>query len=255
MIHLEIDGRAIRAEEGATLLDVARGAGIEIPTLCHHEALEDWGGCRLCMVEISHPDWDGWTDVVTSCLYPAKDGLVVRTGSGAVVDVRRAVLDLLLARCPEADEIRRLAGEYGVSETSFVEPDLENKRCILCTLCVRVCAEIGASAIGTAGRGQAKRIAPPFDQPAERCVGCLSCVRICPTDAIDYEDAGNVRKIWGRTFDLVPCEDCGTPLMTEEHIALDMEKSGLPRDYFTRCPACKRKSTAEKIRATFTDLR
>jgi bidirectional [NiFe] hydrogenase diaphorase subunit len=252
MIHLEIDGRAVRASEGTTLLAAARSAGIQVPTLCHHEALEDWGGCRLCTVEVSHPDRNGEGELVTSCVYPVEDGLVVRTSTDSVIDVRREVLDLLLARCPEAEEIRRLAAEHGVAETSYVEPDLENKRCILCTLCVRACAAIGANAISTAGRGQAKRIAPPFDLPAEQCVGCLSCVRVCPTDAIDYVDEGGVRRIWGREFEVVTCEDCATPLMTEEHIALDMEKSGLSRDYFTLCPACKRKRTAEKIRDTFS---
>ena len=151
MLSITVDGRPVEVKSGAMLLESLESIGVTVPTLCHHPSLEPSGACRLCVVEITHPDWDGWADVVTSCLYPVKEGLVVRTGSRPVIDVRRSVLDLLLARCPEAEEVRRIAGEYGVAETSYVEPDLDNRRCILCTLCVRVCAEIGASAIGTAG--------------------------------------------------------------------------------------------------------
>jgi NADH dehydrogenase/NADH:ubiquinone oxidoreductase subunit G len=220
MIELFVDGRRVKAEEGETLLVAARRAGIEVPTLCYHDALEAWGGCRLCVVEITHADWGGWKGLVTACLYPVSQGLEVdtgvETGNERVFAARKNVLDLLLARCPASDVIREMAREYGVEKTSYTESDLDTT-CILCTLCVRVCEEIGACAISTSGRGHEKRIAPPFDIAAEACIGCFSCVHICPTDAIEFEETDVLRKIWGREFRMVHCEDCGRPLMTEEH--------------------------------------
>lgn len=253
MVHLKIDGRPVEAPDGATVLEAAKAAGIPIPTLCFHDALEAYGGCRLCMVEIGHPNWRGWKGLVTSCLYPVEDGLEVDTGNERVRESRKTVLDLLLARCPDSPEVREMAAEYGVLKSSFPDSGLDTT-CVLCTLCVRVCEKIGASAIGTAGRGQPKRIAPPFDLPAEQCIGCFSCVRICPTDAIEYEETPTTRKIWGREFEVVACEGCGQPLMTVEERAHEAERSGLPEDFFTKCPACKKRETAETIGRTFAPL-
>ena len=258
MINLEIDGKRVVAEPGESVLKAARRLDIEIPTLCYHEGLEAWGGCRLCMVEITHADWGGWKGLVTSCLYPVEEGLIVDTGVGTgtgtgnadVFDARKNVLDLLLARCPTSDVIRRMAMEYGVTKTSFVETDTDST-CIMCALCVRACEAIGASAIGTVGRGAEKRIAPPFDLPAEDCVGCLSCVRVCPTDAIDWSENGDVREIWGRTFTMIKCEETGQPIMTTAYRDLLVEKTGLSADYFTTGPAAKKAKTAAAIRATF----
>jgi len=254
MINLEIDGKPVRAEEGESVLVAARRLGIEIPTLCYHEGLEAWGGCRLCMVEITHADWGGWKGLVTSCLYTVEEGLIVDTGVGTgnedVFDARKNVLDLLLARCPTSDVIRAMALDYGVKKTSFVETDTDST-CIMCTLCVRACEAVGASAIGTVGRGMEKRIAPPFDLPAESCVGCFSCVRVCPTDAIEYADHGDTREIWGRTFEMIRCEETGLPIMTVAHRDLLVSKTGLSADYFTSGPQAKKAKTAAGIRATF----
>jgi NADH dehydrogenase/NADH:ubiquinone oxidoreductase subunit G len=251
MVHLEIDGQSVTANPGATVLSAARAAGIPIPTLCHHEALEPWGGCRLCVVETGA---DGAKALEASCCLPATEGLVVSTRSEAVLAARRTVLDLLLARCPGSDVIRRLALEHGVKRTSHAESDLDTT-CILCSLCVRVCEKIGANAIGTAGRGRTKRIAPPFDLEAADCIGCLSCVRVCPTDAIPWEETEEVRKIWGRTFRMVKCEVTGKPLMTEEQVAFEAKRAGLDEDYFTMSPEAKKRKTAETIAAAFRETR
>ena len=96
-INLEIDGRCLQAAEGMTVLEVARREGVPIPTLCHHEAVEPAGACRLCLVEITHPDWKGWKGLVTSCLYPVEEGLQVTTDNDEIRNARRTILDLLLA--------------------------------------------------------------------------------------------------------------------------------------------------------------
>jgi len=249
-ISLEINGRIFQAQEGMTILDVAQREGIPIPTLCYHEALESVGACRLCLVEITHPDWKGWRGLVTACLYAVEEGLQVTTDNAEIHNTRRTLLDLLLARCPNSDVIQKLAAEYGVTATSFQKNPIETT-CILCGLCVRVCAVKGCSAIGSARRGIQKKIAIPFGQPPPDCIGCASCAHICPTGTIKYEDTADVRKIWGHTFKMVKCESCGRPVMPEKQLEFESEKSGLGPDYFKLCPVCSQRKSVETIRSTF----
>ncbi|HJH27033.1 MAG TPA: hypothetical protein C5S37_09760 [Methanophagales archaeon] len=104
VLKLEIDGKAVEveAEKGKTILEAARGIGIGIPTLCYHPALEPFGACRLCSVEIEKR---GRKKVVTACNYPVEDGLVVNTKSPVIIAIRKMLLELLLARCPEEGRI------------------------------------------------------------------------------------------------------------------------------------------------------
>ncbi len=250
LINFAIDGRWCQGAEGMSVLDVARREGIFIQTLCHHEALEPAGSCRLCTVQITHPDWRGWKGLVTSCLYPIEEGLQVTTDTAELRQIRRTVLELLLARCPTSEVIRKLAAEHGVTGTTFVKNETGTK-CILCGLCVRVCAVKGCSAIGTAGRGVVKYIAKPFNQPPPDCIGCASCAHICPTGEIEYEDTDQVRKIWGHSFELVRCASCGRPIMPEKQLEFEARKSGLDGDYFRTCPACSGRKTLETMGAAF----
>ena len=110
MINLTIDNKKIEAEAGQTILEVARENGIVIPTLCSNEALEPSGACRMCVVEIKHGKR---TRIVTSCLYPVAEGLVVDTKSERVLAARRLVLQLLLARCPESQQLKEMAQGSG----------------------------------------------------------------------------------------------------------------------------------------------
>jgi len=185
MITITINDRQIQAEEGQTILEVARAEGIHIPTLCYHRDLTPYGACRLCMVEIVQgvrPRVDA------ACLYKVTEGLVIQTDSERVRRARRMMLELHLARCPESEVVRELAAEYGITETRIKLKKQDT--CILCGQCVRVCAEVTRrSAISFVGRGSRRRVTTPFDKESPTCIGCGACAYLCPTKTIKVEEA------------------------------------------------------------------
>ncbi len=173
---MQIDGKEVRATEGLTVLDAARQAGVNIPTLCHHEALEPYGGCRLCIVEV---DVRGWTQIVVACVYPAAEKLVVRTRSPKIDRLRKTIIELLMAHAPESPQLQALATEYGAERGRF---DRENNFCIHCGLCVRYCAEVKQKdAVGFIHRGVRKEIAFLPEIAARECESCKECFPLCPT--------------------------------------------------------------------------
>lgn len=175
-IRLQIDGKEVVAEEGATVLEAARAAGIDIPTLCHHELLEPYGGCRLCIVEA---EARGRTRIVVSCVFPVEEGLVVRTRSEKVDRLRKTLLELLLAHAPESPALASLAAVYGANPDRF---EKEASFCIHCGLCVRYCAEVkGLHAVGFVERGTRKEIAFIPELAARECGACKACFELCPT--------------------------------------------------------------------------
>ena len=203
-INITIDGRRVQTEERTMLLQILQDLGIYVPTLCHHPSLTPSGACRLCVVEVSKESWKGSSKIVTSCLYPAEDGLIVNTRSADVLKTRRSLLELYLAQCPASEEIKALARLEGIDETPFTVGDQQNK-CVLCGLCIRVCQDCGPGAISTLGRGIDKFIAPNPDGVAEDCTGCRACAYICPTGAIPLEQNEGTLKIWNRDFKIPVC--------------------------------------------------
>ena len=178
-IILEIDGREVAASEGMTVLEAAQKAGISIPTLCHHEKLEPYGGCRFCTVEA---EVRGWTKIVASCLYPVEKDLVVRTRSEKVDRIRKMILELLLSHAPDAFELQDLAQEYGADKDRF---EKESSFCIHCGLCVRYCAEVKKKdAIGFVDRGTRREISFIPEIASKECWNCKECFPLCPTEAL-----------------------------------------------------------------------
>ena len=178
-VTLKINDKEVKAKEGTTLLEAAQSAGIDIPTFCYHEKVAPHGACRFCTVEIIRGKR---TRLVTSCVYPVEDGLIVKTESKPVIKIRKMLLELMLARAPGVKAIQDYAGKYGITRTRFeVEPNF----CILCGLCVRYCAEVKkANAIGFVGRGTEREVMFFPDIANEECPKCGECFPICPTGVL-----------------------------------------------------------------------
>ncbi len=185
MIHLTIDDKPVEMTEGRTLLEACREHSIHVPTLCHHPALEPYGGCRLCMVEIAQDSRP--PKLVAACVYPCEEGITVNTNSEMVTRSRRMTVELLMASAYNTPEIELLAESLDVKEIRFKMP--EENACILCGLCVRACDEIvHINAISVIHRGISKKVSIPFQIASSLCIGCGTCVLICPTGVFKLSD-------------------------------------------------------------------
>ncbi|HTX78661.1 MAG TPA: molybdopterin-dependent oxidoreductase [Longilinea sp.] len=205
MVNITIDGKAIEIPEGTTVLNAARSAGIEIPTLCAHPALTPYGGCRLCLVEV-----EGARTLQPSCTLPVNNGMVVHTDTEKVKSARKFVLTLIFSErnhfCPYCQvsggdcELQNAA--YHEDMTHWpLQPNwqpypmdashpyiiLENNRCILCRRCVRACGElVGNFTLGFEKRGARSLLVADLGNPLgeSTCVSCGVCVQVCPTGAL-----------------------------------------------------------------------
>lgn len=240
-----INGKPCVCEKGEFLLQVARRNGIEIPTLCHHEAIAGQGCCRLCIVEVVER---GRGRIVVSCVFPVERECEVFTDSEKVRRERGMILRLLEKRAPESPEIRALCEKYAAPEIErFVRADGE--KCVLCGLCAKACGELSVGAISTVNRGVTKEIATPYHEPSSVCVGCGSCASVCPTGAIEVVETTDTRTIWGKSFRLVHCARCGQVIGTQEELDYAAKRSGQEPD--TLCRTCRQERMAEVFSRTY----
>ena len=202
MIRVTIDGNQMEFEEVITVWEAAKRQGIDIPTLCHHEKLTPYGGCRVCLVEASTEKFPDRSWLIPACSAQIEDGTIIETASETVKEARIFVMELLLSRCPESEELRQLAIELGVplNDTASLDivgdyllnraPKPDETKCILCGLCVRACAEIPERhAINFEGRSAGRKVKTPFDMISDTCIGCGSCAFVCPTNTITIDAA------------------------------------------------------------------
>lgn len=176
---LQIDGKEVTAQAGVTILEAANSVGISIPTLCHHEKLEPYGGCRVCSVEV---DSRGRTSVVAACLFPVEQDLVVRTKTAKLERVRKSLIEMMMAHAPDSEQLLALAKEYGADKDRF---EKDPSFCIHCGLCVRYCAEVKQkNALGFIDRGARKEICFIPEIAARECWECKECFPLCPTSAL-----------------------------------------------------------------------
>jgi len=175
-VRLQIDGKEVRATQGMTVLGAAQSAGISIPTLCHHEQLEPYGGCRVCIVEVEDR---GFSKLVASCVHLVEKNLIVKTRSEKIDRIRKNILQLLLAHAPDSIQLKDLAAEYGADKDRF---EKEASFCIHCGLCVRYCAEVKQkNAVGFIERGINKEISFIPQIAVNECNTCKECFPLCPT--------------------------------------------------------------------------
>ena len=244
-MNITIDGKTCSCEKGEYILQIARRNGIDIPTLCHHDSFPGQASCRLCIVEVVER---GRGKVVVSCVYPVSQECEVYTQNERILRSRRMILALLKKRAPDSPEIAQLCERYGAPDIKrFVT--IDGSRCVMCGLCVKACAELSVGAISTVNRGVTKEIATPYHEESSVCVGCGSCAYVCPTGAIEIKEDARTRTIWGKTFELVRCEECGRIIGTAQEIALAAQKSGTEPD--TLCPDCRRKRMAQVLSLTY----
>jgi bidirectional [NiFe] hydrogenase diaphorase subunit len=175
-ISLTIDDRQVEVKEGTTILEAAKAVGITIPTLCCYEGLEPYGACRLCTVEV---EAQGRTSLVASCVYPVEQNLAVRTRSEDIDEIRKTILEMLLAHAPGAPALQEYAKEYGADAASF---EKEASFCILCGLCVRYCDEVKkVNAIAFADQGPTRQVNFIPEIASKECWKCKQCFPLCPT--------------------------------------------------------------------------
>jgi bidirectional [NiFe] hydrogenase diaphorase subunit len=242
MVNFTINGRKITAEEGTTVLHAARAHNIYIPSLCENESVAPYGACRLCLVEIKTDR--GRQRLVTSCIYLVEEGLNVQTDTERLRRIRRMLLEMLLARCPESEKIQEMAKQFGLEKTRLVAQTGNNK-CILCANCARTCDEVvGVAAISLAKRGVERELTTPFGEDfSEACIGCGSCSYSCPTGAITMNDTDGTRSIkWPHNqmeFKMRKCSVCGQYWAPEKQIEYIAKISGTPLSDYDKCPDCR----------------
>jgi NADH dehydrogenase/NADH:ubiquinone oxidoreductase subunit G len=189
-------------------LEACRENHIHVPTLCYHPALEPYGGCRLCMVEIHQSEKA--PRLVAACVYPCEPGLTVQTNSPSVQQSRRITAELMLGGAFDSPEIRSLARELGVKDVRFRLEQADN--CVLCGLCVRACSEIvGVSAISLIHRGLSKKVSTPFEISSSTCIGCGTCLLICPTGRLELSAIAGLRTAHraASAYNRLYCQVCG----------------------------------------------
>ncbi|RTK62241.1 formate dehydrogenase subunit alpha [Enterococcus faecalis] len=232
-VTLSIDNQEVTVPKGTTILEAAKGLGVEIPTLCHLKELAPDGSCRMCVVEVEGGRRGGLT---TACTAHCQEDMVVATHSEKVADSRRFILDLLLSNhklecfsCGKNGDcqLQQYALDYGIDATSFTEgkrmpchqEDTSNpffsydpEKCIMCRRCARVCQlRQGRDVLSIANRGFETKMMPSYGQAFDQsiCESCGNCVSSCPTGALTAKDMKEYRK-WETQKIPTTCPHCGT---------------------------------------------
>ena len=218
MLNCKVNGIAVSVPAGSTILEAARAAGIEIPTLCYMKEINAIGACRICVVEAT-----GARGLVPACVYPVTEGMEIQTNTAKVQEARKMTLELILSThdkkclsCPRSTncELQKLCNDYGVTASAFegFKPEFaiddsaphlvrDNNKCILCRRCVAVCNQQFVGILGANDRGIDTNIGQAFklnlnDTP---CISCGQCTVVCPVGALTEKD--DTEQVWAALAD------------------------------------------------------
>lgn len=230
LVTVTIDGQTVQAPAGTSVLDAAQSIGIKIPAMCYDPDLSAVGACRLCVVEI-----EGIRNLPASCVTTCSEGMVVRTGTPAVMEARKTLLELLIANhpldCMTCEKsgtclLQQYCYEYGVPSAPFegdqhaypIDDDnpfylRDMNKCIVCGRCIRACEEIvGRNVLDFAYRGFNTKVGPFMDTPISEsdCVYCGSCIAVCPVGALEEKKMVGVGRTWELEKVRTTCPYCGT---------------------------------------------
>ncbi|MBE6757219.1 MAG: 4Fe-4S dicluster domain-containing protein [Ruminococcaceae bacterium] len=219
MVNVKVNGIAVSVPKGSTILEAARAAGVEIPTLCFMKECNEIGACRICVVEATMT-----RGLVTACVYPVAEGMEIQTNTEKVQKARRTTLELMLSthdkKCLSCSrstncELQQLCRAYGVEDsgrydgfkpnyeldTSTAHLVRDNNKCILCRRCVAACNQQYVSVIGANDRGIDTHIGCAFETKLSSvaCVSCGQCTAVCPTGALVEKD--DTDKVWAALAD------------------------------------------------------
>ena len=207
-IKITINNREVEAYEGQTVLEAAKNNGIHIPTLCYLKDVTGTGACRVCQVEV-----EGAKTLCAACVYPVRDGMVIKTNSQRALDARRRVVELIVSNhskdclsCIRNTncELQRLCQELGVREDAFAgeksEPTFDTvspgivrntSKCVLCGRCVETCTKVQRlGVLGYMNRGFKTKVAPIYDKSFDdvNCMQCGQCINVCPVGALHEKE-------------------------------------------------------------------
>ena len=218
MLNCKVNGIAVSVPAGSTILEAARAAGIEIPTLCYMKEINAIGACRICVVEAT-----GARGLVPACVYPVTEGMEIQTNTAKIQAARKMTLELILSThdkkclsCPRSTncELQKLCNDYGVTASQFegFKPEFavddsaphlvrDNNKCILCRRCIAVCNQQFVGILGANDRGIDTNVGQAFklnlnDTP---CISCGQCTVVCPTGALTEKD--DTEQVWAALAD------------------------------------------------------
>ncbi len=219
MINLNIDGQQIQVKEGTTILEAAKIAKIDIPTLCFLKGINEVGDCRMCIVEV-----EGRRGFVTSCIQKAEEGMVVHTNTPSIIEARRVVLDLIISNhkvdcltCTRSGncELQKLAKKLNVTNIEFqgeiIEHEIDDlspsivrdfNKCVLCRRCVATCKNVqSVGAIDCINRGFTSCISTVENKSLNdvNCTFCGQCIQSCPTGALHEKET--INEVWEKIKD------------------------------------------------------